>query len=79
MGLQETAGVLYRFVDMLRSVLPGIDGNFGVRRKVRNLHCPFVRVRRHVVGCNQYRHFEPAYELAGNGENKVGAIGVHAG
>ena len=76
---EEAPCVLDDLVDVLLRILPGIDGHLGVRGEAGDFHGHLVRVRWHVIGRDQQRCPDGAYEIARHGEDEVGAVRVHAG
>src|SRR6266850_5040297 len=77
--LEEAPRVLHDLVDVLRRILPGIDGDLGLRGEAGHLHRDLVRMSGHVVGGDQQRRLDGAHEIARHREDKVSAVGVHAG
>src|SRR2546421_6760646 len=65
--LEEAPRVLHDLVDVLRRVLPGIDGHLGLGGEARQLHGDLVGVRAHVVGRDQDLRPDGGHEIARHG------------
>src|SRR6185295_9117104 len=66
--LEEAPRVLDDLVDVRGRVLPGIDGDLGLRREGGHLHRDLVGMRGHVVRRHQQRRLDGAHEIARHGE-----------
>ncbi len=71
--------MLYGFIDVRLRILPRINGHLGVCGQASDLHRDLVGVCWYVFGGYQQRRLDGTHEIPGNGENEVGAVGVHAG
>ena len=77
--LKEAPRLLYGFIDVWLRILPGINGHLGIRGEASDLHRDLVWVRWYIVGRYKQWRLHRTHEIACDGENEVGAVGVHAG
>src|SRR6516164_2432484 len=77
MCLEERMYLADRQGNPLLRLLPGEDAHLRLRREHRRLHGDSVRMRRDIVGKDQYGRLAMAHEVTRHGKDKVGVIAVH--
>ncbi len=69
----------HRYGNALFGLLPRVHAHFGLRRKHRALQGDGVRMRRDIVGQDQYGRLAISYEIARHRQDEVGVGAVHLG
>ena len=76
---EEGTNLSHRQGNSLLGLLPREHAHFGVWREHRGLHCDGVRMRRDIIGQDQYGRLAMAHEIACHREDEVGVAAVHLG